>query len=450
MKKSNHNILVSAFIICNLMQVVTMPTSGKAQSLSNSPYSRYGLGDIRNTGFAYNIPMGGISSAWQNDTTAPYYINTSNPASYSSIRLTVFDFGFKNNTTKSVTTEKSFVSNKTALSYMALAFPVSKWWGACLGLQPYSNIGYKINDNKIQDKIGFINYLYEGKGGINQFYLGNGFKIRDFSVGMNISYLFGDMTYFSRATLPADSFNYNTKYSQETRVNDFYSSFGMQYHLSLVKGWSLTLGINGNLTSDINTKKSIFAANYSYFNGLEIIKDTVVNIVDTKSTVIFPANISGGAIFKKGDKWLFGFDYSIQKWSNINSFNQQVQLKDDKKIAFGSQFVPNKNAGSKEPYYKKVFYRAGFRFANTYLSINNTQLNDYAFTFGLGLPLRKIKIMGVAEGDTDQKYYQSVINLGFEIGQRGTTMNQLINEKYINVIANFTLNDKWFIKRKYD
>ena len=91
---------------------------------------------------------------------------------------------------------------------------------------------------------------------------------------------------------------------------------------------------------------------------------------------------------------------------------------------------------------KKIFYRTGFRYTDTYLELKNTPLKDYAFTFGAGFPLRKVKV-----GET---YSQSIINVGVEIGQCGTTENNLIRERYIKAIIGLTLNDRWFIKRKYE
>jgi hypothetical protein len=450
MKKNKFSSLVAVFILHSLLPLGKENLVCCAQSITNSPYSRYGLGEIHNTGFAHNTAMGGIAYALQNDTTAPFYINATNPASNASVRLTVFDFGVKNSVMKLETSDKKFISDRTGLAYMALAFPVSKWWGAGFGMLPYSNIGYKIYDKKEQDSIGTVNYIYEGTGGINQVYFSNGFKLGCFSIGANVSYLFGDLTYFSRDSFPASSNFFNTKSFQTTRVSDVYYSLGVQYSIALRKGWSLTLGASGNLASAIGIRKSIFAANYSDANGIEVLKDTVIYQQNAKSTISIPALLGGGFIFKKGDRWLFGFDYSTQKWSEFNYFGQQGLLKDNAKMALGMQFTPRKNAGSKESYFKKMFYRAGFRYSNTYLNLKNVPLNDYAFTMGVGLPLRKIKIMGIADSDMDQKYYQSSVNIGCEIGQRGTTVNQLIRERYINVFVSFSLNDKWFTKRKYD
>ncbi len=413
-----------------------------SQTITNSPYSRYGLGELQYSGFANNIPMGGIYNAVQNDTIAPFYINTSNPASHASIRITVFDLGFKTNTTQMETTDKKFQTTQSALSYMALGFPVAKWWGASFGLLPYSSVGYKIYDTARVDSIGKINYSYEGEGGINQLYFGNGFKIKNLYLGVNASYLFGDLVFSSRDSFPKGSNFFNTRLSQTTRVSDFHYTFGAQYKLALKKNWSLTIGATGGLQTNINVKQSTFAATYLNNFGVEVVKDTVLNNADVKDTITIPMFFGGGLVLKKGDRWMFGADYSMQDWSSFTSFGQKGILKNSRRIAAGVQYIPNKSAGSKEPYFKKIFYRAGFRYADSYLELRNTSLKDYAVTFGAGFPLRKIKV-----GET---YSQSIINVGFELGQMGTTENQLIKEKYFKGVVSFTLNDRWFIKRKYD
>jgi hypothetical protein len=45
----------------------------------------------------------------------------------------------------------------------------------------------------------------------------------------------------------------------------------------------------------------------------------------------------------------------------------------------------------------------------------------------------------------------SYINIGVELGQRGTKENNLIQEQFVRILIGFTLNDNsWFRKRKYD
>ncbi|MBI4945967.1 MAG: hypothetical protein HY840_06160 [Bacteroidetes bacterium] len=413
-----------------------------SQSTSNSPYSRYGLGDLHSGNYANNVAMGGISNALQNDTTAPFNINSANPASYASSRLTIFDFGLMSNMTQLETDSKKYLNNRTGLSYMGFVFPVAKWWGTSIGLRPYSSVGYKIYDQATLDSIGTVNYSYEGHGGINQIFWGNGFKIKKLYFGVNVSYLFGDLVYSGRDSFPVSSNHMNTKVIQTSKVNDLYYTFGMQYRQPLQKGWSVTLGATGSMKTNVNAEETIFAANYKNQNGIEVDRDTILYEQGKAEIISIPMTIGGGIVLKKSEKLLLGFDYSRQNWSTFTSLDGSSLLKNSQKIAVGIQFVPNKNAGKGESYLKKIFYRAGFRYTDTYLNLRNTAIKDYTITFGAGFPLRKIKA-----GET---YSQSIINIGVELGQLGTTDNQLLKERYMKVVLGFTLNDRWFIKRKYD
>ena len=67
--------------------------------------------------------------------------------------------------------------------------------------------------------------------------------------------------------------------------------------------------------------------------------------------------------------------------------------------------------------------------------LRNKSIEDFAVTAGLGLPL----------GGTFSK-----INVGLEIGKRGTVYNNLVEENYINLSIGLSLSDRWFVKRKYD
>jgi len=419
-----------------------LPTANcLSQSTTNSPYSRFGLGDLQSGNYANNVAMGGISNALQNDTTAPFNINSANPASHASTKLTIFDFGLMSNMTQLETDSKKFLNNRTALSYMAFVFPVAKWWGTSIGLRPFSNVGYKIYDQKTQDSIGTVNYSYNGEGGINQIFWGNGFRVKKFYFGANVSYLFGNLIYSSTDSFPSSPNYMNTKLLQTTTIHNLYYTFGMQYRQQLAKGWSATFGATGSMQTNLHVKQATFAATYETQYGIPITRDTIINDSKTE-TISIPMMIGAGVVIKKSEKLLIGIDYSMQNWSSFSSFGEQGLLKNSQKVALGIQYVPNKNAGKGESYFKKIFYRAGFRYADTYLDLNNTALKDYTITFGAGFPLRKIKV-----GET---YSQSIINIGMELGQMGTTDNQLIRERYMKVVVGFTLNDRWFIKRKYD
>ena len=98
----------------------------------------------------------------------------------------------------------------------------------------------------------------------------------------------------------------------------------------------------------------------------------------------------------------------------------------------GVQFNPDHRSNN---YLKTVYYRLGFYYENTYLQMKGSRLNKYGTSFGIGLPLRK---------------FGSIINLSYEIGRRGTIKDNLIQENYWSVFFGLTINDVWFLKRKYD
>jgi len=86
-------------------------------------------------------------------------------------------------------------------------------------------------------------------------------------------------------------------------------------------------------------------------------------------------------------------------------------------------------------YWQRVVYRAGLRFENTGLNINNQSIKEFGMSFGVGIPVGNVF---------------SNANLGLEFGNRGTTNGNLIKENFVNFQLSLSLNDRWFRQRKYD
>ena len=95
--------------------------------------------------------------------------------------------------------------------------------------------------------------------------------------------------------------------------------------------------------------------------------------------------------------------------------------------------MPDKKSLSN--YYKMIRYRLGIYKHQTYLNLRGQQLDEKAVTIGLGLPLKRSG---------------SLFNLSAEIGQMGTTNNNLIQESFARFKIGFIFSDIWFIKRKYN
>jgi hypothetical protein len=86
-----------------------------AQRFTDSPYSRFGIGQIQQKSFAQANALGGSHIALKNDTLLPLFINVANPASYSSLLLTTFEAGVNSTFNKFSNSTTTFNSNNTSL-----------------------------------------------------------------------------------------------------------------------------------------------------------------------------------------------------------------------------------------------------------------------------------------------------------------------------------------------
>jgi hypothetical protein len=66
--------------------------------------------------------------------------------------------------------------------------------------------------------------------------------------------------------------------------------------------------------------------------------------------------------------------------------------------------------------------------------LNDETIKNNGITFGVGLPVAGY----------------SNLNIGIEAGKLGTQGSSLIEENYLNILVGFSLNDRWFLKRKYN
>jgi hypothetical protein len=459
----------SAFKLSFLLAAL-FTSSLKAQRFTSSPYSRYGLGEMNYQNFAHTLGMGGTSIAFLNDTTSPFLLNVANPASYSGIKLTVFDAGVISNTVNLKSGSSEQILNNTSLAYLNFGFPVTKRWGLSAGLLPYSSIGYSISDQDTLDNVGPVKYSYVGTGGINKFFIGNAYTIipktaknkNDLSLGFNGSYLFGTLDNTRQTSFLSGNY-LNTKIVQSINVSDVTLDFGILFTHTIDSVKTIlkdSLGITYEGKKDINDTKisfgltaslpdqlkatSTFTATSFKTNvyGYDATQDTIANYIDKKGHITLPLIIGAGFSVKKGEKWILGADYSMQQWSKYILFDESGNLNNNFRVSIGGQYIPNKRSDVKGSYFKRVQYRAGFHYGNTSYALKGNQLNEYGLGLGFGLPLRKIKV--------GSQFTHSILNIGLELGRRGSTDLNLVEEEYAKVILSLTLNDRWFIRHKFN
>jgi hypothetical protein len=404
----------------------------QAQIQIASPYSRFGIGDLSDNNNAWNSSMGETGIGLRSNS----HVNFSNPASYTAFDSTSFLFEGGAMATRVTLTSnlQSASRNYATLGYMAFGMPVTKWWRTSIGLLPFSDVGYNVSNIDDVSGIGRITRYYTGSGGINRLYWGNGIKIfKSLSIGLNASYLFGSMQREAKAIFPDSAFFINMKTDNYITVSSLYMTYGVQYQFKIKKDIHMTAGAVFSPKTAINAKTDMIAQTFFLGSaGTEFPQDTVIQTDGYKGTIIIPAMFGLGLSCENPDKWLVGADFKWQNWKKFKAFGVSDSLVNSFQINAGAELIPNINSYSN--YLKRIRYRLGFFYNSTYLDIRGKHLNEYAFSLGFGLPLRGVKTM---------------LNIGAQVGTRGTTEANLIKETYFKVIIGFSIYERWFVKRKY-
>lgn len=434
-----YNKLKYAFAVCLLLTSLMV----NAQVTIQSPYSKFGLGNVRGSLLPQYRAMGGISTAVYKPG---FYnnINIQNPASYAGITATTLDIGLTgviNELSNSTQSEQNF---NASLSHVAMAFPVTRKSALSFGILPYSQLGY---DFKNTVQVGTtaantktVDYKYTGEGGLTKAYIGYGMQFGDhFRVGANVEYLFGNLLENRSTEFVNDPGAINSRLQAKNSVGGVGFTYGAQYDFRLGNKTSLVLGYSGSSNSNINSKISNVVTQYNIINGEEQSAFDTLSIVENRKTNLkLPLVHNFGISLQKDNKWLIGADYRMGKWSNLTIDNVNQGLQDTYGVSVGGQFTPDITAIN--GYFKRVDYRLGFSHDKTYIQVNNQDIKQTAITLGLGLPLSSF---------SRTTFYK--MNVTAEFGKRGTVSNGLLQEKFVNLHLAFTLNDSsWFQRFKFN
>ena len=401
----------------------------------NSPYSYYGLGNLKGRN-VNNISqsMSGLSIGYSNSR----HVNPNNAASYAAFDSTyfIFETGVKAEagTLSSLYTSEN--SSSITLSYFLMGFPVTKWWKSSIGLLPFSEVGYNIKVTIDMSQYHFTNIInsIEGHGRMNQFYWGNGFKIgKNLRAGANINYTFGQGAFQSLIYFN-DSINIlGTKTVREVNIHDFVFDFGVQYDIHFNKNNLLTLGaIYAPQVNAGASRTSLGKTLFGGYNDVDYDKDTIFYTPDEKGTITIPLRAGIGMTYYHKDIWMTGADFEYQQWEKYKAFGVSDSITNSWRLSVGGEYKPPHTTLS--PLYKKMTYRLGVRYEMSYLMLRGHQLNEFGISIGTEFPIRKSR---------------TTISLSAEYGKRGTTNFGLLRESYVNFTLGLSINEKWFYKRKY-
>lgn len=427
------NYIVAVIILFTSVSV-------KAQVTSQSPYSRYGLGNMKGLLLPQFRAMGGISTAIYKPNNYYSNINMQNPASYAGITMTTVDIGMSGGFKQLKKGDLSEGSFNSTLSHIALAFPIKAGrTGLSFGLMPYTDLGYEFsNSGTLAGDTTVANRLYAGEGGLTKAYFGLGQQFGDhFRVGVNVEYVFGNLIESSALELQTIPSLY-TKQQTKNSVGGIGFSYGAQYEIPLSSKSRITLGYSGSSPSSINSKKSFIVTKYIRGSTGEesTAIDSPVFVQNGAAKLKLPLMHNFGIAIQKDNKWLVGADFRTGNWSKLSIDGVNNGLEDSWGASVGGQLTPDMTSiGS---YFNRVDYRLGFTYDKTYIKIVDQEIKQMAVTFGLGLPM------------AFNRYAFHKLNLTAELGRRGTLTNGLVQENYINIHLGFTLNDTWFRRFKFD
>lgn len=404
-------------------------TAAFSQENNASPYSYYGIGDVKFKGTVDTRSMAGIGILPDS-----IHLNLQNPAAYGHLRLTTFTVAGSSSNTTFKSSSASDKANRTTLDYLAVGLPFGKM-GIAFGLMPYTAVGYKIRnfatgaDGLERDR------QFNGTGGLNRVFLGASYRITPkFSAGFDFQYNFGNIETKTIIGLPG--VQYPTREINSSDYSGMSFNIGAMYQTKIKEKLDLYASATFTPQANLNsTTTRSFATIFSFEN--EFVAEQLED-VDVDGDVKLPAKVSFGSGIGENLKWFAGAEYVFQESNELgNRFDNVTTagFENSHRFSIGGYYIPNYMSFSS--YLARITYRAGVKFEKTGLVVNNESVNDLGFSLGLGLPL-------------SQTIGASNLNIGFEMGRRGTTNAGLIQENYMNVFLSLSLNDRWFIKRKYE
>ncbi|GLU45301.1 OmpP1/FadL family transporter [Allomuricauda sp. NBRC 101325] len=411
-----NKILITLLFALLMQSVITAQSEG----LTSSPYSLYGLGIINQTSIGRANGMGYTGIGLKTDTE----INNLNPSNFALIPKNSFfyDVGVVGEFNSYSNTGNN--ESKTTLNFsnLAFAFRIADRLGAGVTLVPYSDVGYTLLG--LVSNIEGSNETFEsnvnGLGGLNDLSFNVGYGLSDaFRLGIKATLLFGKIEETETFSISGSYFALN----ETTNYSGFRLGMGMQFDvtdkITIGSTVQLPVTLSGSLTRSV----------HKTLDGEEI------NVEDEETDDVsgfkLPLEIGFGMSARIIESMTLSADYKKNFWDTTNQSENIGTYANQDIYAFGLEYLKNPR-GYK--YWERMRFRAGFNYDNGYLALNNTKIDGYTLTAGIGLP------MGRASN--------SILNLSYAYGSKGQVQNILVKENFHTLTLNLSLEDLWFKERR--
>ena len=404
-----------------------------SQTNTGSPYSLNELGEINFLGNVSNLSMGGIDSAIDS-----IEFNINNPSSLAKLKTTNYLIGTFYKSTGISNANSTDNINTANINYIAVGIP-TKRFGFGFGVLPYSSVGFNLQTTEDYNTANSISSrLFGAEGNINRAFVSIGLPILKYlSLGASANYNFGKFNYEKFNLI--ENVNYGIFSNSSSEISGFTYNFSSNLSIPLKNDLTLNLVYSFYPEGDLDSFniESIYTSNTSSIS-LESLGDFVDvdlnsrGIENTKLPVPKKSIYSLG--LEKKNSWFIGFQYESKLSSNFENVfldTQNVSYRDANSISIGGFIIPD--SSSLVSYWKRVKYRFGVKNEKKSIVVNNLPINQFSLNLGLGLPIAGL----------------SKANLGLEIGKVGDN-DSLVKENYFALRLGLSLNDVWFIKRKYN
>lgn len=416
--------------LCALL--LTMVTGmAIAQNNTNSPYTRYGYGDLSDQSFGNSKAMGGIAFGLRDGAQ----INPLNPASYTAIDSLTFLFegGVSLQNMNISGSGVKLNAKNSSFDYLAMQFRLHPRIAMSIGLLPFSNVGYSVSDSKVDNGVSQTR-SFTGDGGLHQLYGGIGVKVlKNLSLGVNASYFWGDITRTRTIIYPATSESYSYIQQMGVSISDYKLDFGTQYTLDFNKKHSMTIG-------------AVFSPKHKLNNDYTVTTQvSTTNSNNLDATLELPNTFGVGFTYNYDKRLTVGADYSLQQWSKtkfgVNTsddavredFNETYTYCNRHKVSVGAEYIPNLMGRS---YLSHIKYRLGAYYTTPYYKIGGKEATrEYGVTAGFGLPVPRSR---------------SILSISGHFVRISGQESAFVNENIFRVSIGLTFNERWFFKRRVE
>ena len=435
--RTNHRNSKGIIFLTILVGMIFLSTSLIAQS----PYSRFGYGGFLRPQSIGQTSTSSLGIGFRSTTM----LNLNNPAALSELEWTTFEAGARIDNYRINIGDQSYYSPTGRVSNLALAVPIrvnnKKRWGSSFSLSPADVVQYAFSEEVDSSSINHRKYE-RGSGSSYAVNWSNGWLWNATSIGLSCIYSFGTESNF-QGIIVDDSLN--ARNSRKTsRLNHQSLQFNLGWQYTIPLGASkpdkfqpkITLGANLAATAQAN-RNITFQEELtltSVLTGQEVAIDTLS--VETLS----PGNLSRGidhfglgisigdhrALLIHADyRHTFSKDY-------VHWLPGSEEYRNTHYAALGFRGTPNYSSRN---FFARIEYRLGGHWEQSPLLVGGVPLNNFGMAFGVGLPM----------GNSISR-----LNLSAVFERRSGGGNLASQEDWISLVIGVNLNDKWFVKRKFN